>query len=330
MAKKAKPAILYISRSSSILEERVAAVKKGIKGKVNLDTDYKVYENYETMDLADMVTFLSTPSFFSDNKVLILKNLQDCPSSLLKGLAAELDKLDSGGNFLVMTSTTEKLNPQFLKAARSHGTIKKIKEPTAENAKSWLKEKAELDGIKFSGRALESFLESVEYRLDALKREYEKLYCYASGQQDSTVDQAAVSRLVTRVYNMQIFDLVDFIGKRDKAGALQAMDAMVQLNQDMVKVSLASVTLLHRLFKSMAYFAHNLDQEGQDYIRENIRSSTYMQNRVIAKYKKFASGYRPGQLARILGIINKYDRVFRDTQKAADHMFKMIIEIMEA
>ncbi|MDZ7837715.1 MAG: hypothetical protein U5N58_07030 [Actinomycetota bacterium] len=181
MAQKGKPVILYISRSSAILDERIAAVKKGIKKKINLDTDYKFYDSYETADEADISTFLSTPSFFSNNKVLILKDIQASPASLQKSLAAQIPGLAAGGVFLVMTSTSRKLNAKLMAALKDTGTVKNIQEPTAENARKWLEEKAELDELEFSDKAMEIFLENVDYRLETLKHEYEKIYAYGSG-----------------------------------------------------------------------------------------------------------------------------------------------------
>ncbi|MCG9479675.1 MAG: hypothetical protein K9H14_05635 [Actinomycetia bacterium] len=330
MAQKGKPVILYISRSSAILDERIAAVRKGIKKKINLDTDYKFYDSYETADEADIATFLSTPSFFSDNKVLILKDIQTSPASLQKSLAAQIPGLAAGGVFLVMTATSRKLNAKLMAAVKDTGTVKNIQEPTAENARKWLKEKAELDELKFSGKAMEIFLENVDYRLETLKHEYEKIYAYGSGPRKEAITREAVNRLVTRVYSLQIFDLVDSIGSKDKNGALSALDSMIKLNEDIRGVSMGAITLLHRMFKSLAYFKYNLDQEAQEYIQGNIRASSYMQNRIIAKYKKFADYYQPEAIGKIMCILNKYDRIFRDTQKTTDHMCKMIMEIIEA
>ncbi|MDZ7837714.1 MAG: hypothetical protein U5N58_07025 [Actinomycetota bacterium] len=150
------------------------------------------------------------------------------------------------------------------------------------------------------------------------------------GPRKETITREAVNRLVTRVYSLQIFDLVDSIGSKDKNGALSALDSMIKLNEDIRGVSMGVITLLHRMFKSLAYFKYNLDQEAQEYIQGNIRASSYMQNRIIAKYKKFSDYYQPEAIGKIMCILNKYDRIFRDTQKTTDHMCKMIMEIIEA
>jgi len=324
MAKSnAKPCILYISRSSSVLDERVSEVKKKIRGKINTDTDLKVYDNPEEVEESELLNFLGMPSFFSDRKVLILKNVERYPSSLIKMLSRQIEKL-SPAIFLVMTSTKDKLNAEFLKAVKSVGTIRAIRVPTAENARRWLKEKAELDGISFSARAMDTFLENVDCQLNSLKHEYEKLYIYASGLKEPKIGPEEVNRLVTRVYNLRVFDLVDYIAKRDRNGALKALRSVIEEKWALI----GAVTLLHRCFKSMLYFKYNLDQQAADYIKNNTKAPGYLIDKIVGKYKRFSSNYRLEEMIKIIGILNKYDISFRDAHQPKNLMVRLISEIV--
>jgi len=309
MAKSnAKPCILYISRSSSVLDERVSEVKKKIRGKINTDTDLKVYDNPEEIEESELLNFLGMPSFFSDRKVLILKNVERYPSSLIKMLSRQIEKL-SPAIFLVMTSTKDKLNAEFLKAVKSVGTIRAIRVPTAENARRWLKEKAELDGISFSARAMDTFLENVDCQLNSLKHEYEKLYIYASGLKEPKIGPEEVNRLVTRVY---------------KNGALKALRSVIEEKWALI----GAVTLLHRCFKSMLYFKYNLDQQAADYIKNNTKAPGYLIDKIVGKYKRFSSNYRLEEMIKIIGILNKYDISFRDAHQPKNLMVRLISEIV--
>ncbi|MGM0365257.1 MAG: DNA polymerase III subunit delta [Actinomycetota bacterium] len=323
MAKNnAKPCILYISRSGSVLDEKVSGIKKKIKGKINTDTDFKVYDSPEEIDESELLNFLGMPSFFSEGKVLVLKNVESYPASLMKMLSRQIKKLGSGV-FLVMTSSKEKLNREFLEAVKSSGTIKSIRVPTAESARRWLKEKAELDGLNFSSGAMETFLENVDYQLDSIKHEYEKLYTYASSSKDSVIGTREVNRLVTRVYNLRVFDLVDYIGQRDKNGALAALRSVLEEKWALM----GAVTLLHRCFKAMTYFKYNLDQQAEGYIRNNTRTPAYLVNKVMRKYRKFSGNYRLGEMIKIMGILNDYDMRFRDAHQPKNLMIGLISEI---
>ncbi len=326
MAKSdARPCILYISRSGSILDERVAEIKKKVRGKINIDTDLRVYDNAEEIEEAELSNFLNMPSFFSDSKVLILKNVHSYPASMLNMLAVQIEKLGSGV-FLVLTSTKDKLNAKFLGAVKSVGTIKNIRVPTAAGARRWLKEKAELDGISFTAGAMDTFLENVDYQLDSIKHEYVKLSTYAWGQKDAKIEAEEINRLVTRVYNLRIFDLVDYIGQRDKNEALRALRSVLEEKWALI----GAVTLLHRCFKSMLYFKYGMDRQAAEYIKSHTHAPPYLIDKIVGKYKGFSGGYQLADIIKIIGILNKYDILFRDAHQPKQLMVGLISEVTGA
>ncbi len=319
---KAKPCIMYISRNSALLDEKVSEVKDRLKGKINTDTDLKVYGEADEIEESELANFLGMPSFFSKSKVLILKGVDRYPAKLLKVLARYIEDL-CPGIFLVLTSSKERLNPRFLKAVRSAGTIKSLKVPSPADARRWLRDRAGSDGLDFSPEGMETFLENVDYRLDTLKHEYEKLYLYAGGSAQS-IGPKEVNRLIPRVHNLRVFDLVDYVGARDKAKALKALRSVLGQSWALI----GAVTLLHRCFKAMLYFKYHLDKEGSDYIRKNSKAPPYMVEKIIKKYKGFAAGYSHEEVLETISILNEYDIRFRDAYRPENLMAGLISEII--
>ena len=68
-----KPAYLYLSKSSSILDDTIEKYRKFLKGKINTEVDFKIFYADDDLDETELVNFHSTPSFFSEKKVAVIK-----------------------------------------------------------------------------------------------------------------------------------------------------------------------------------------------------------------------------------------------------------------
>jgi len=75
---------LYISTSDSVLEDRIESVKKFLKGKINFDTDFKIFSGAEEIDEEEFNNYISTPSLFSPKKIAVIKYIEKVSASLQK------------------------------------------------------------------------------------------------------------------------------------------------------------------------------------------------------------------------------------------------------
>ena len=62
-------------------------------------------------------------------------------------------------------------------------------------------------------------MENVNLDMNLLKSEYGKLFDYISSEEKKIIDRETVRSLVSRVFSLKIFDLVDFLGKGIRTGA---------------------------------------------------------------------------------------------------------------
>lgn len=303
MAKKSKKLCqLFISRSSGILDEKISNIKKSLRGKINFDTDYRVFDNPNDLDEKELINYLSIPPFFSENKVIVIKNIKDFPKRIINILTEHIKALEENSTiFYLITASSKKIDKKLLNAVKSKGIIKEIREPKTQSVKKWLKEKQQLDGIKLTEKASENLLENIDYQLQRLKNEYEKLFLYAQTQENKKVDTDAVNHLVSRVYDLRIFDLVDFIGSKNKAGAIKALKSMLLENQNLIGV----VTLAYRMFKSMLYISLGEAKKAYGYIKSNV--PYYFVDKTFEKYKKYLNNYTEEEIKKALGLLNSAD-----------------------
>lgn len=326
------PCYLYISRSASILEEKVDRFKKILKGKINFESDFKVFYAGTDMDEGDFLNFVNTPSFFSDGRVAVVKNIDKASAEFIRTLMGmfEPSALSGRSTVIILTCLSGEKKTRNLteltETIRKFGTVENLYAPTAEKLGKWLAEKSELDGLKFTQKAASRFIENVNFDLNILRSEYEKLLIYMSSEKEKVVNEVTVNKLVSRVYDMKIFDLVDCIGNRDSQGALKALKPLAIEKQNMIGI----ITLLHRMFSSFIYLKSssikdktagysvaNGEQSNsrkvnnfKDFIEKSIGHAKNKE-RIASNYIRYSKKYSNSEVIKVFDILNRYDILLR-------------------
>jgi len=315
---------LYISTSDSVLEDKIESVKNFLKGKINFDTDFKVFDGAEEIDEEEFGNYVNTPSLFSTKKIAVIKYVEKVPVSLQKEIINSISsKGNDGANIIfIITALKQKFNPKLLDAVREAGKVVQLKPPLSGDLRRWLEERSGSDGIKFTDEAESLLIENVNLDLNLLKREYEKLYDYIYSEDKKIIDESVVRFLVNRIYSLKIFDLVDFIGKRDKDGSLKTLQSLLQEDRNLIGL----ITLVHRMFKCFLYIkSGNGKSSVTDYIENNIKVPPYFVGKLVSKYIKLSSNYTESEILKIFEILNKYDISFRTNSGEDKHLVKKLI-----
>ena len=327
---KLLPAYLYISTSGSLLEDTIDNIKNLLEGKVNLDTDFKIFSGMEEIDEEEFTGYINTPSLFSSKKIAVIKYIEKAPVSLQKKVAdlILMGRSENANIIFIITSSKQKFNPFLLDSIKKTGKVIQLKPLLRGSLKKWLDEKSDSDGIKFTEEAASLLIENVNLDLSLLKREYEKLYSYISSEEKKIIDENTVRFLVNRVYSLKIFDLVDYIGQKDKDNSLKALKAILVEGQNLIGL----ITLLHRMFKCFLYIkSANGKSLVTDYIENNIKAPPYFIGKMVNKYIKFSNNYTEAGIFKIFEILNKYDISFRTGISEGKNLTsRLISEIIDA
>ena len=322
---KLKKAYLYISRNGSVLEGKVKEIRVFIEDKINTETDYKVFDpDLENID-GELENYISTPSLFSSRKIAVIRNIEKFKAKFQKTVAKTINGRDI---VFILTASSEKLNKTLLDALRQEGSIKRLRPPAGKDMLKWLENKASSDGIVFTDEAKSLLIENVNLDLNLLKNEYSKLYDYISSEDKKIIEEQAVRYLVPRVYSMKIFDLVDYLGGRDKNGSLVALKEVLSEDSNL----LGLITLIHRMFKSMLYIKTGNGTAGVTaFLEKNINMPPYFIGRLVNKYIKFSRNYSNEEIIKIFELLNDYDIKFRmgpsENKYLAKRMIAQITEI---
>jgi DNA polymerase III delta subunit len=325
---KLKKAYLYISRNEHALAEKIGEIKKYIKSESGTGSELKIFDTGDRQSLEDFESFVSSPSLFSEQKVALLEHIEKAPASFQKTAAARISESSGADSVFIFTSPSEKINKALVDAVRDVGVVRTIRPPAAADLLKWLTERAKEDGIEFTDDARHLLVENVNLDINLLKNEYRKLYDYISSEAKKIIDADIVKSLVSRVYSMKIFDLVDFLGERDKDKSLRALDDI--LNED--KNLLGLIILMHRMFKSMLYIKTDQGKGSvTDYLSANINMPPYFIGKMVNKYIKFSRNYTQEEIVGIIEMLNDYDIELRrsivDNSKLIKTMIARITDI---
>jgi DNA polymerase III subunit delta len=204
----------------------------------------------------------------------------------------------------IFTASDEKINRGIIDRIREAGIVKKLKTPAPDDLMRWLEKRASSDSVSFTAGAKALLVENVNLDMKRLENEYNKLFDYISSEDKKEIDTAAVKNLVSRTSSMKIFDIVDYIGERDKNKSMKALEDVLREDKNLLGLT----TLLHRMFKSMLYTKTEGGRASiTDYLSENIKMPPYFIGKMVNKYIKFSKNYSLSEIIRIFGILNDYD-----------------------
>ena len=167
-------------------------------------------------------------------------------------------------------------------------------------------------------------IENVNFDINLLRTEYEKLYTFIICQKDKIINEIAVNRLVDRVYDMKIFDIVEYIGERDREKAIIALKPIIMEKNPNL---LGLITLLHRMFKAFMFIkssdrSSNIDgiAWAKKYMQKHIGHSPYMVTKLMNKYIKSSKKYSRSEILKVFEILSNYDVLFRTQETTTKNL----------
>jgi DNA polymerase III subunit delta len=185
---------------------------------------------------------------------------------------------------LVENKTLAKNNPILKLAAKDkqNAHVKVFNAPGAETLPHWISERAESKGARIEFSAANDLAMFVGADLRALDNEIEKLLTYRAGE---TIRRQDVRALVAPVQEQSIFELVDALGKRDTATALQLLHEQLGHNAQ----PLYLLAMIARQFR-MLLQVRDLSARGlnAEQMREKLGLHPFVIRKVAEQSRNFS------------------------------------------
>jgi DNA polymerase III subunit delta len=308
---KLKPIYFFTSKSAAILDDKIKIIKKKLRDQIDTGMDFKVFDALD-MDLADFSDYAKTASFFSDRKFVVIKNAHKASREVSDIIIAQTGASGDTSTVFVLLSEKARLNSRLSETVKKFGATEEIRKPLARDVKRWLLERMEIDQVRMSEQALHLLLENTDHDISVLVKEYEKLYTFVLSDKQKTISEKDVERLVAGNVHYLMFDLIDFIGKRDKANTLRCLQRLFMDNESLI----GAVTLTYRMFKSMLYIQNGAEDKAKQYIAKSANMRPEIVSMVLRKHKSYCAHYSAQQIMHAFAILHELNMSLRTASKA--------------
>lgn len=144
-----------------------------------------------------------------------------------KGLAEAIPNMPDTTVLIVLVDEELSATSPLLKAAQEHGQVILSMLPKGAALESWIKKRAQANGVKISGEAVTLLADFIGNQLRLLANELDKLSTYVGP--GGTIEASHVRLLSAQVQEARIFDLTDALAQRNRT---QALDLLHELLAD--------------------------------------------------------------------------------------------------
>ena len=211
--------------------------------------------------------------------------------ALLKDLAAYLPTLPSSTYLIFIEDQVLKEAHPILKLAQTQGwqlaSIEVRRLPRQESLSDWIQQRVGSKGGSFNREASDQLAALVGRDLRLLDQEIEKLLLYADGRQVTVED---VRALVSLARQADIFDLVDYVGRRESDLAMRVLHRMLEEEAE-------PLYLLAMLARQVRILIQVSELYQQQMLPQQIARRIKQHPYTVAKGLKQAGNFSPDQLA---------------------------------
>ena len=304
------------SKSESIIDEKIREIRNYLKDKINSEGDIRIFDGKNEIDPSDLYNFINTPSFFSVKRAVIIKNCEKITKDILKIISEFFLKTPNPNESIAIFLTSPELGKAygFQDIVKKYGEVITIRKPETDNLKKRVLEKAQLDGIKITSGAMETFIGNINGDLNLLDKEYEKLYLYVCSQKEKIISEDIVLKLVSRSISYTIFNFVDFVGYKNFK---MAADLVPFIAEDEY-ASISAIKQLYNMFRNVLYAMDGERGIAQvkNYLEKNTKANAGMVLKIISNYRRFAKNYTFREIKNIIGVLNDFDIAKRKTSQS--------------
>jgi DNA polymerase-3 subunit delta len=237
----------FYGEDSFRAKNKIDAIKDKFKASVDKSGISLINLDGEILTLDDFLKNTESQGFFTSKKLIIIKNIFDnknlkiLEKPLIEYLAKQKDSVEE--NYLIFWQVS-KPNPKNLlyKALTKFKYVEEFPKLSSDKINTWLKKEIASRNKTISQEAALTLLSFVGENLWQLEQEINKLVHFSHNPEISLND---VKSIVQAKSDDNIFNLVDALGKKNKALALKLLESQLDSGAN----SLYLLTMIARQFR---------------------------------------------------------------------------------
>jgi DNA polymerase-3 subunit delta len=305
-----------------MVDEAVAALKAAAVPAHAADFNFDAF-NAREAKLARIIEAAQTLPAFAQRRMVLVTDAEHLDPDKADELLAYLER-PSPSTVLVLVATGNfDARTRLYKALEKTGVAYRYGRPSLREMPDAVRARADAMGIKVESGAVRALVDALGTDVSGAAQALEVLALYVGPDSGRPIRAEDVSRLISVTREENIFQLVDAIGAKDKAGALQGLHAMLDSEQAHPLQLLALVARHYRnLMKTRAAQASGVPREG-------LGSAVGVPPFVVDKLIRQAKGYSGRGLADALGHIAAADRALKGGRlEGTRAMERLVLQLM--
>ena len=289
--------------------------REKLKSALLQEDDTVNYTYYEGSDInvAAVIDQAETMPFFADRRLIVIEN-----SGLFKHngeqLAEYLTNLSITSFFIFVEPEIDKRSKLF-KTVRDNGRAVEFAIQDEGTLKRWIRSLVAKENKTISESALNTMLEKTGNDMENIRRELEKLICYALDR--SEIGREDVETVCTVRISNRIFDMINAIADKKQKEALKLYYDLLELKEPPMRI----LFLITRQFNLLLQ-VKELKKKGFD--AKKIAEKTGLHTFLIGKYATQAEKFANKSLRQALE-----DCIMADESVKTGRMIdKMSVELL--
>lgn len=317
-----KPLYAIDGEERLMVDEAVRALKKVSVPARAADFNYDAWSAKEVA-VSRIVEAAQTLPAFAERRMVLVTQAEAIDTEAAEELVRYVD-LPSPTTVLVLVGSAKlDARTRLYKALQKVDATYRFERPRLDQMPAALQARAQALGVRIEPAAVRMLVDAVGNDLSAGSQALEVMSLYVGPDTDRAITADDVAKVVSVTKEENIFELVDAIGRKDKAGALEGLHAMLSTAQAHPLQILALVARHYRsLMKVRAAQTMGLPES-------DLARLCGVPPFVVGKLKRQGRGYSGAQLAHNLGAVAAADRALKGGALApARVMERLVLDLM--
>ena len=250
--------------------------------------NYACYEGKST-DVKEVIDLAETMPFFAERRLIVFEN-----TGFFKSAGSELAdyiKDMPGTTYFIFVENEVDKRSRLYKAVKAKGHIVELSTQDEGTLKRWIQGIVRGEKKQMSDSAILYFLGKVGTDMENIRKELEKLICYALDR-DTITKEDVDAVCVTQITN-HIFDMVNAVADKDQRRALDLYYDLIALKEPPMRILFLMIRQYRILFQVKALLK-------QGYGRKEIASKAGLHPFATGKYMEQAKRFRMQELRAVM------------------------------
>ncbi|HDM76527.1 MAG TPA: DNA polymerase III subunit delta [Deltaproteobacteria bacterium] len=269
----------------------------------------------EEVEPDDVIEEACTPPFFSDRRLLIVKNVDKWSQAAQKKLLPVLKNPPSFTVLVLIGESPAKLQTISTLLRKKNGLISG-EAPRDRDLIGWIRKRAQAKGKNISGPAAAHLLELVGKDLRELSNALDKLIAYTDKTRNIEVKDVldALDDIRTR----SIFELTDAFGNRMLVTAIKSVRRLLETGESPLRI----ISMLDRQLRNI-WQARVATQQGKSI--SDLAEIFSTPQWIAKKFATQSKNYTINEIKRAFELLYEADKLIKTTMVPSEDILELLI-----